>query len=103
MTTLGPQPQMSLSSDDMELALERHATSKLPDEAIEQVATLGFRGEALPSIGSVSRMRLTSCAAGLDFKLNPGRAGIERVLDQFLDDSRRALDNLAGCDLVDQL
>src|SRR6185312_12469344 len=35
---------------DIALALERHATSKLPDEAIEHVSTLGFRGEALPSI-----------------------------------------------------
>ncbi|NQZ48274.1 MAG: ATP-binding protein, partial [Erythrobacter sp.] len=38
-----------MSAADMALALERHATSKLPDEAIEQVTTLGFRGEALPS------------------------------------------------------
>jgi DNA mismatch repair protein MutL len=45
---------------DMALALERHATSKLPDEAIEQVTTLGFRGEALPSIASVARMMLES-------------------------------------------
>jgi len=46
--------------EQMELALERHATSKLPDEAIEQVTTLGFRGEALPSIASVARFTLES-------------------------------------------
>ena len=55
-----------LTPADMALAMERHATSKLPDEAVERVATLGFRGEALPSIASVSRFTLESRPRGAD-------------------------------------
>ena len=55
-----------IAQSEMALAFERHATSKLPDEAIEQVMTLGFRGEALPSIGSVARVAMESRVAGAD-------------------------------------
>ena len=55
-----------MSPGDLALAVERHATSKLPDGDLMAVATLGFRGEALPSIGAVSRLTLTSRRRGSD-------------------------------------
>ncbi|WP_445679087.1 DNA mismatch repair endonuclease MutL [Radicibacter daui] len=55
-----------MSPEGLALAVERHATSKLPDDDLLRVQFLGFRGEALPSIGAVSRLTLTSRAAGSD-------------------------------------
>lgn len=55
---------IGMGKDDLELAVERHATSKLPVGDLFNIQTLGFRGEALPSIGSVSRLHLTSRPQG---------------------------------------
>ncbi|WP_048433866.1 DNA mismatch repair endonuclease MutL, partial [Methylobacterium platani] len=55
-----------MSADDLALAVERHATSKLPDGDLERIDTLGFRGEALPSIGAVARLAITSRVPGTE-------------------------------------
>lgn len=55
-----------MSTDELVLAVERHATSKLPDDDLTHIRTLGFRGEALPSIGAVGRLTVSSRRAGAD-------------------------------------
>jgi DNA mismatch repair protein MutL len=59
---------IGMTAEDLRLAIERHATSKLPvkggEDDLSHIVTMGFRGEALPSIGAVARLSLTSRMAG---------------------------------------
>lgn len=55
-----------MNAEELEAATERHATSKLPEDDLVNITHLGFRGEALPSIGSVSRLKIQSKPANSD-------------------------------------
>ena len=65
-----------MSADELELAIQRHATSKLENNDLFHIKHLGFRGEALPSIGAISKMSIiskaTNCADGYKIEVNGG-------------------------------
>ena len=71
-----------MAPEDLDLAVERHATSKLPGGDLAAIDTLGFRGEALPSIGAVSRLTLVTrthdAEAGASLTVDAGLKGAVR-------------------------
>jgi DNA mismatch repair protein MutL len=57
---------IGMTAQELAIAVQRHATSKLTDDQLVRISTLGFRGEALPSIGAAARLQITSRAEGSD-------------------------------------
>jgi DNA mismatch repair protein MutL len=70
-----------IAAEQLALAIERHATSKLADEALVRITTLGFRGEALPSIGAAAKLTLISRPAGQDsaYRINVSGGAVSEV------------------------
>ncbi|MCG6121988.1 MAG: DNA mismatch repair endonuclease MutL [Microvirga sp.] len=72
---------IGMGEDDLTLAVERHATSKLPDGDLTDIRTLGFRGEALPSIAAVSRLSIVTRTEGAETGLSLlVEAGLKRAI-----------------------
>jgi DNA mismatch repair protein MutL len=71
-----------MASAQLALAIERHATSKLADETLVRIATLGFRGEALPSIGAAAKLTLVSRPEGQDsaYKISVAGGAVGEVM-----------------------
>ncbi|MDE8343080.1 MAG: DNA mismatch repair endonuclease MutL, partial [Acidocella sp.] len=82
-----------IARDELALAIERHATSKLSDETLVRIATLGFRGEALPSIGAAAKLTLISRPKGQDgaYKIAVAGGEVSAVAPASAPDGTRAI------------